>query len=87
MFDLFRFLVLILGCNRHVDLYLPFILLSPTDTTDMKLIEVFEILVAYTHVLNMKACPCKLLYCSPPCIVIIKEGTNGRYSLIRDYFL
>jgi hypothetical protein len=53
----------------------------------MKLVEVFEILVVYTHVLNMKACPCKLLYCSPPCIVIIKEGTNGRYSLIRDYFL
>lgn len=61
--------------------YLLFMILSLTDTTDMKIVEILEVFVMYVHVLNMEACLYEILNSPPPSIVIIKEGTNGRYSL------
>ena len=54
-------------------------LLSLTDTVNMKLVEVFEAFVMYGHILHLETYLYKFLHGSPPCIVIVKEGTNGGY--------
>ena len=53
-------------------------LLSLTDTVNMKLVEVFEAFVMYGHILHLETCFYKFLHGSPPCIVIVKEGTDMR---------
>lgn len=42
----------------------------------MKLVEVFEILVMYGHILNLKTCIDKFPNCFSSCIVIVKESTD-----------
>ena len=51
-------------------------LLSLTNTVNMKLVEVFEAFVMYGHILHLETCFYKFLHGSPPCIVIVKEGTD-----------
>ena len=53
-------------------------LLSLTDTVNMKLVEVFEAFVMYGHILHLETYLYKFLHGSPPCIVIVKEGTDMR---------
>lgn len=49
-------------------------LLSLTDTVNMKLVEVFEAFVMYGHILHLETYLYKFLHGSPPCIVIVKEA-------------
>lgn len=61
-----------------------FLLLLLTHTINMKLVEVFEVLVIYGHILYLETCPYKFLHGSPPSIVIVKEGTDmGQVSVVQ----
>ena len=50
-----------------------------TDTADMKIVEVFEVSIIHCHIFYLKTCVYKFLYCSLPCIVIVKKSTDGGY--------
>ena len=59
-------------------------LLSLTDTVNMKLVEVFEAFVMYGHILHLETYLYKFLHGSPTSIVIIKEGTDmGQMSVVQ----
>ena len=59
-------------------------LLSLTDTVNMKLVKIFEILVISGHILHLETYLYKFLHGSPPCIVIVKEGTDmGQMSVVQ----
>ena len=69
-------------------LYRRILYLLLTHTADIKLVEVFEVLVISGHILQLETCPYKLLYSPPPGIFIVKEGTDmGQVSVIQitDY--
>jgi len=48
----------------------------------MKHVEVFAVLVISGHILHLEACPYKFWHGSPPCIVIVKEGTDMGQMLV-----
>ena len=67
-FDLFSFVACI---GSFLQLFLLL-----TDTTDMKLVEVFEVSVMHGHILHLETSPDEIIGCHPSCIVIVKEGTD-----------
>ena len=59
-------------------------LLSLTDTVNMKLVEVFEAFVMYGHILHLETCLDEIIGCPPSCFIIIKEGTDmGQVSVVQ----
>ena len=44
----------------------------------MKFVEILEVFVMYGHILHLETYLYKLLHGFPPCIVIVKEGTDMR---------
>ena len=59
-------------------------LLSLTDTVNMKLVEVFEAFVMYGHILHLETCLDEIIGCPPSCLIIIKEGTDmGQVSVVQ----
>ena len=69
--------------NHHSFLFLCFLLLLLTHTADMKHVEVFAVLVISGHILHLEACPYKFWHGSPPCIAIVKEGTDMGQMSVR----
>ena len=50
-----------------------------THPVDVVFVEVFEAPVMHGHILYLETYLHEILHSSPPCLVIVKEGTDGGY--------
>ena len=57
-------------------------LLSLTDTVNMKLVEVFEAFVMYGHILHLETSSDEIVSSPSPCFIIVKEGKDMGQVLI-----